>query len=985
MPAGFHGSSGPDPSEPASPEPPLDTDGGARTFGRYELFAKLGSGGQADVFLAVARGTLGVDKLVVIKRAKPGLSEDPVLLGDFLDEARFTLQLNHPNLVHTYEVGQEEGAHFLAMEHIEGLSLKELFGQPQSRAFAPAIWLRIIADALGGLAHAHGLRDYDGKPLGIVHRDISPHNILVSFDGVTKVLDFGIAKAAGDGAPADLGGLTGKAAYMAPEQLHGNADRRSDLFAMGVVLWEMLAGRRLFQGDAASIQEQLIHQPIPRLRDVRMELDPEVDELVARALEKAAPARYQTANEMRQTIDRYLRRTGQNVRELEVSEAMSTAFGERRARLQAQIQRAMAASEGAARPAAAPATTSTAGRATAAAAVTVAATEPVAVTAPVAEAETVAEPVAAAVTAPVAVTVTAPVAVAAAVTAPVAVTEPVAEAEAVAAAATVTAAAAVTVTEPEAVTAPEAVTEAEPATVPVAVTEAEPVTVTEPEAVTATAPATSSPPRAAREPATAAAPALAGPPVRSWLRGLALGAGLLAITAVLVWRAARDPDGTPAAASGPPRAAAAACATPLHVRVMYDMTGATKEVGTAAGKGEYDYLRALNDRGGIRGCKLELDVQDTRYDERATLDVYAAWKARPDWAEVSTIFVQGTPMTQILGPMAAEAGKVIISGAYGGELAAPVPTSAEVAVPSLSGAFAEASVLIHKQSPGYPYVFFQGTDYTTAARVAATFAWRQGARRMAFFYCSRSRFCTEPVDGAKTFLKALGGTEIGRDLFLELDDDDATVERKVAEFFTQERARKASHPEYQMVDWIWFGNTSANSPALGHALDRALDRARAQVRVIGNNWSVDESLYARCGDACVGFYVVQPFALFGDVTAAGTAQLLADHQRYRLLDGEPADAHRTVQYVYGRVAVATWKLAVEQLLDRGLPVTGANLRAALESFRQVDVEGFATVGYSASDHRPQSGARVARLGARGQLEVIGQPLSLSLQAGWLGW
>ena len=125
--------------------------------------------------------------------------------------------------------------------------------------------------------------------------------------------------------------------------------------------------------------------------------------------------------------------------------------------------------------------------------------------------------------------------------------------------------------------------------------------------------------------------------------------------------------------------------------------------------------------------------------------------------------------------------------------------------------------------------------------------------------------------------------------------------------------------------------------------------------------------------------------MFGDLTAAGTAGLLVDHATYRKLDGDPDDAYKTVQYVYGRVAVATWKLAVERLLDQRRPITGSNLRDTLESFRNVDIEGFATIGYTAADHRPQSGARITRLGAHGRMETIGQPLSLSLQTGWLGW
>jgi branched-chain amino acid transport system substrate-binding protein len=501
------------------------------------------------------------------------------------------------------------------------------------------------------------------------------------------------------------------------------------------------------------------------------------------------------------------------------------------------------------------------------------------------------------------------------------------------------------------------------------------------------APVLEAPPSVTRSP-RAASPAAVRRPTGVHPSVAALAAAAAAVLLAWVARTAphRDGDGHAAAAAlVVPAPDHAPCRGPIRVRVMYDMTGDTKEVGTAAGKGEYDYLRAIDAAGGIRGCRLDIDVQDTRYDKRASLEVYAAWKARPDWPEVSTIFVQGTPMTQLLGPLASADRKVILSGAYAGELAAAGPTTVDVAVPSLSAAFAEAQVVVRKRSPGYSFVFFQGTDYTTAARVAANFAWRQGARRMAFFYCSTSAFCTDPVDGAKTFLQRLGGTRIGRDLFVELADDAPEIERKVLRFFHDELRYKASHADYEIADWVWFGNTSPNAASLGKALKKVKGQLGLEVHVIGNNWSVDESLYGRCGDACVGFHVVQPFALFGDPTAAGTPGLLADHARYRAVDGQPPDAYKIVQYVYGRVAVATWKIAVERLIDQGLPVTGPNLRDALERFRNVDIEGFATIGYTETDHRPQSGARITRLGAHGRMETIGQPLALSLESGWLGW
>lgn len=823
-------------------------------LGRYQLFAKLGSGGQAEVFLAVARGMLGVDKVVVVKRARRERGQSPSQLGNFLDEARFSLRLNHPNLVHTYEVGEHEGQPFLAMEHIEGLSLRELFDSPRSRSFAPAIWLRIAADALGGLAHAHGLRDYDGRPLGIVHRDISPHNILVSYDGVTKVLDFGIAKAGGS-AEDDV--PIGKLAYMAPEQLRGQTDRRSDLFAMGVVLWEMLTGERLRQGSPAALQARLGHEPERLLGECLPAVDPELEALLCRALAHDPDERFQTAQEMRQAIDRYLRRGGQ-VREHEVSEALCGAFAEERALLQAHIQEAIAGAS--ARDGELPGLVEGANQLGAA--------------------------------------------------------------------------------------------------------------------------GSGDGPEPVRE-----AP-VAGPGRGRRQRSALLGAGLAVVVAVVAWRAAPR-LGTHAAGADATRgravAVGGACRSPLRVRVMFDMSGATRAVGTSAGKGEIDYLRSLEQAGGVRGCPIDLDVQDTRYDKATALAVYQQWRARPDWPEVSTIFVQGTPMTQVLGPLVAEDDKVMISGAYAGELAAPRPHEIDVEVPSLSEAFATGRVLLRKTSKGYSHVFFQGTDYTTAARVAAAFVWRQGGQRLAFFTCSTSAFCTDPVDGAKTFLSQLGGTQVGRDLALELDDAPGVVERKVLRFFEEERAHARAHPGYQPVDWIWFGNTSSDTAALGPALAKVRRQLGLRVQVIGNNWAVDESLADSCGASCAGFYGVQPFAPFGDATVRGTEAMLADHATFRQRDGEPASAHRTVQYVYGRVAVATWRIAVERLLGRGQEVTGASLRAELESFQGVDVEGFATIGYSAQDHRPQAGARIARLSADGALELVGQPVILALQPGWLGW
>src|SRR5271154_5552065 len=167
-------------------------------LGKYQLLAVLGRGGMAEVFLALSRGAMGFDKLAVIKRLRPGLADDKSFRDMFLDEARLAARLNHPNVVHTYEVGEQNGQYFIAMEYLEGQSLNKVIRElvKSNEAIEPEVCARIVSDALAGLHHAHELRDYDGTPLQIIHRDISPHNVFVTYDGQIKLVDFGIDKAA---------------------------------------------------------------------------------------------------------------------------------------------------------------------------------------------------------------------------------------------------------------------------------------------------------------------------------------------------------------------------------------------------------------------------------------------------------------------------------------------------------------------------------------------------------------------------------------------------------------------------------------------------------------------------------------------------------------------------------------------------------------------------------------------------------------------
>jgi serine/threonine-protein kinase len=320
------------------------------TLGKYQLLAVLGRGGMAEVFLALSRGQLGFDKLVVVKRLREGLADEESFREMFLDEARLAARLSHPNVVHTYEVGEHEGTYFIAMEYLEGQPLNKVMSESLKRGtpLEPVVSARMISDALAGLHHAHTLADFDGRPLGIVHRDISPHNLFVTYEGVTKVVDFGIAKAALSSNETEVGVVKGKAAYMSPEQATGTAlDARSDVFAMGIVLWELLTQQRLMTGDsAASTIHRLLTAPIPPASSLRRDVTPTLDAIVERALQKDPARRFQSALAMREAIEAYIASTGRTPRTDEIGNRLADMFVEVRAAIKQQIQKHV---EGAAR------------------------------------------------------------------------------------------------------------------------------------------------------------------------------------------------------------------------------------------------------------------------------------------------------------------------------------------------------------------------------------------------------------------------------------------------------------------------------------------------------------------------------------------------------------------------------------------------------------------------------------------------------------
>jgi serine/threonine protein kinase len=324
------------PSEPASSE--RRDDAFPRALGKYVPFARLGSGGMAEVFLSVAPGPMGFNKLAVLKRLKS--PDDDAHVKMFLDEARLAARLNHPNIVHTYEVGESEG-YFIAMEYLEGQSLQALLTRLASRreGLSEPLVAYIAAQVLKGLHHAHELCDFDGAPIGIVHRDVSPQNLYLTYGGEVKVLDFGIAKARMNSAQTETGVLKGKVRYMAPEQLGSRGiDRRADVFAFGVVLWELLARRALFQGDAASVMARVVNEDVTSVRAARPEASPELDFITMKALRRDPDERYATADEMRLALEDFLRETGHLDVDRELARLMNELFAQTRDDVRGRIK-----------------------------------------------------------------------------------------------------------------------------------------------------------------------------------------------------------------------------------------------------------------------------------------------------------------------------------------------------------------------------------------------------------------------------------------------------------------------------------------------------------------------------------------------------------------------------------------------------------------------------------------------------------------------
>jgi eukaryotic-like serine/threonine-protein kinase len=321
-------------------------------LGRYRLVAELARGGMGVVYLALMRGPGAFSKLLVLKELKPELLDDPAVVDMFMQEARLAACLSHPNVVQTVEAGSDGNRHYIAMEYLDGQSLYRVLSRARRTGRPVPFELQgaILCSALEGLAYAHAARDYEGNPLGIVHRDVSPHNVFIGYDGQVKVLDFGIAKAVTASAETRTGILKGKVAYMAPEQAAGAiVDERTDLFSVGVMLWEAATGRRFWSGVGNDMQilRALLRGDLDAAHDgSTVELPEDVRALVSKATAFDPAQRHASATLLLEELRATLLRRGAMPGAAEIGRFVLERFADDRARLRTAIEGAMSHGRG---------------------------------------------------------------------------------------------------------------------------------------------------------------------------------------------------------------------------------------------------------------------------------------------------------------------------------------------------------------------------------------------------------------------------------------------------------------------------------------------------------------------------------------------------------------------------------------------------------------------------------------------------------------
>jgi serine/threonine-protein kinase len=294
-------------------------------IGRYDVIGRLASGGMAEIFLARESGPHTVGRHLVLKRILPHVADDERMVDMFVHEARVCMNLSHPHICPIYEFGEEGGSFFLAMEWVRGVSLRDLLDRVGGPLPVPLV-TKVFADIAGALHHAHTCTDPEGRPLSIVHRDVNPENLMIGFDGVTKLLDFGVAAAATERKhKTEAGNLKGKFAYISPEQYQGQPlDGRSDVFSLGVSLYEALTGQSLYEraSEYETVAAIVLDPDVPSIRAANPEVPPELDVIVQMALAKDRDERYPSADEMQAALLTFAAREGHHVRHADIAASL---------------------------------------------------------------------------------------------------------------------------------------------------------------------------------------------------------------------------------------------------------------------------------------------------------------------------------------------------------------------------------------------------------------------------------------------------------------------------------------------------------------------------------------------------------------------------------------------------------------------------------------------------------------------------------------
>ena len=310
---------------------------------KYAVVAELGQGGMSVVHLAAARGLGNVQKLVVLKSIRPELITNEKVRQMFMDEARLATRLTHPNIVQTYEVVMLGGRPVMVMEYMEGQPLSSVLRRAAEAGGLPLpMKLRILMEALAGLDHAHNITDYEGNVIGLVHRDVSPQNVFVTYEGHVKILDFGIAKAPGNTAHTEIGELKGKVRYMAPEQMQGaaNLDRRADVFGVGVMMWEALTGKRLWHRTPdVEVFTTVLNEGVPAPRTANPDVNERLEAICVKALERDPEKRYETCAHMQTDLEQAVEELGLRASSKETGRLVQELFAEVRGNIRRAIDR----------------------------------------------------------------------------------------------------------------------------------------------------------------------------------------------------------------------------------------------------------------------------------------------------------------------------------------------------------------------------------------------------------------------------------------------------------------------------------------------------------------------------------------------------------------------------------------------------------------------------------------------------------------------